>query len=135
MVSYEKWRSTGLQRACRTSDSSEELPENDSGAGSEVGIESRRKKSEVEPEVKCPESKTNGQRGICLMPRRELMAVHVACSRAWTTSAQKPIGVISATMISLEEQGIAERVGEAWRHKAPAAPSWNLNEFERPLQQ
>jgi len=53
----------------------------------------------------------------------------------WSTSAQKPIGVISATMISLEDKGIAERVGEAWRLKAPTPPSWNPSEHEQPLQQ
>jgi len=35
----------------------------------------------------------------------------------WTTNAQKPIGVIAATLISLEKKGTVERVGESWRIK------------------
>jgi hypothetical protein len=46
------------------------------------------------------------------------------------------VGVVSATMISLEEKGIAERVGDGWRLKASSeSPSWNPNGHSQPLQQ
>lgn len=43
-------------------------------------------------------------------------------AQGWTTDAQKPVGVISATLIQLEKNGIAERVGESWRLKRKASP-------------
>lgn len=43
-------------------------------------------------------------------------------AQGWTTDAQKPIGVISATLIALEDKGIVTRVGEAWKLKGPQLP-------------
>jgi hypothetical protein len=47
------------------------------------------------------------------MNTREIYDAMIA--QGWTTGAIKPVGVIAATLIQLEKNGVAERVGEAWR--------------------
>jgi hypothetical protein len=59
---------------------------------------------------------------------REIMDGMMA--EGWTSDAQKPIGAVSATLITLEKSGVVERVGEGWRLKpsptvaVQVPPSW-----------
>jgi hypothetical protein len=53
--------------------------------------------------------------GVAPMTSRQIYDAMTA--EGWSTTAQKPVGVIAATLIQLEKNGVAERVGEAWRLK------------------
>jgi len=57
-------------------------------------------------------------------------------AQGWTTEAERPLGVVSATLRQLEEKKIVERVGEAWRVKSSrpviTVPGFSSNASQQP---